>query len=73
MQKNIMIRNGHVIDPANQIDGIRDVYISNGRIVTEADIQNVDLKFDAAGKYVFPGLIDYHAHVFPNSTEIGPP
>jgi len=71
MQRNIVIRNGHVIDPANQIDGIRDVYVSNGRIVSEADMPSIDLEFDATGKYVFPGLIDYHAHVFPNSTEIG--
>lgn len=71
MQRNIVVRNGHVIDPANQIDGIRDVYISNGRIVAESDMQNIDLEFNADGKYVFPGLIDYHAHVFPNSTEIG--
>lgn len=71
MQRTIVIRNGHVIDPANKIDTIADVYVSNGRIVTEADAKSIDLEFDAAGKYVFPGLIDYHAHVFPNSTEIG--
>jgi len=71
MQRNIVIRNGHVVDPANHVDRTADVFVSNGRIVAEKDMGQIDLEFDAAGKYVFPGLIDYHAHVFPNSTEIG--
>lgn len=71
MLKNMIIRNGHVIDPVNNIDAIADVYISQGRIVEAGDFVHADLEFDATGKYVFPGLIDNHAHVFPKATEIG--
>ena len=68
MQRNIVITGGHVIDPANGVDEIRDVHIEAGKIV---DRTEAELTIDASGKYVFPGLIDYHAHVFPGSTEIG--
>lgn len=71
MKQNILIKNGHVIDPYNAVDSIRDLYISEGKIVSKSAIANVDVIIDASQKYVFPGLIDYHAHVFPKSTEIG--
>jgi len=71
MLKNIIIRNGHVIDPANNIDDIADIYVSQGRIVDRNAFDKADIEFDATHKYVFPGLIDNHAHVFPKSTEIG--
>jgi dihydroorotase len=31
--RNLLIRNGHVIDPKNGIDGVMDVAISNGRLL----------------------------------------
>lgn len=71
MKKNIVILNGHVIDPANNIDRMSDVFISDGNIVGGFSLKNADIVIDASGKYVFPGLIDYHAHVFPKSTDIG--
>lgn len=71
MRLNVLIKNGHVIDPACNVDGVKNIMVSNGYIIDEnADIKP-DIVFDAAGKYVFPGLIDYHAHVFPKNTEIG--
>ena len=71
MQKNIVLRNGHVIDPADKTDAVVDVFIKDGKITTSSEIGKIDMELDATGKYVFPGLIDYHAHVFANSTEIG--
>lgn len=70
MKFNILIQNGHVIDPANNIDTLKDIMVSNGYIVNSNSMQP-DLVIDAAGKYVFPGLIDYHAHVFSKGTELG--
>ncbi len=70
MRINILIKNGHVIDPANKVDEIKNVVISNGFIVEENSIQP-DIILDAKGKYIFPGLIDYHAHIAVKSTELG--
>jgi len=71
MKKNISIKNGHIIDPANHRNEISDIYIHYGRIVSEKDCPNPEIIIDATGKYVFPGLIDYHTHVFENSTDLG--
>jgi dihydroorotase len=62
-----IIKGGHVIDPKNNIDGIMDVAINDGKIALVA--KNIDAKagkqvIDAKDMYVTPGLIDMHVHVF---------
>lgn len=63
----LLIKNGHVIDPKNGIDEVRDLYIVDGVIETvgEAgtalDVTGADI-IDAAGKIVAPGLVDLHVH-----------
>ena len=64
---SIVIKDGHVIDPKNNIDGVMDVAISNGKIVQIG--KNIDPKkavqvVNAKGMYVTPGLIDIHSHNF---------
>ena len=64
---SIVIKDGHVIDPKNNIDGIMDVAITDGRIVQVG--RNIDAKkgvqvVNAKGFYVTPGLIDIHSHNF---------
>lgn len=70
----IVIRGGRVLDPASGLDGIRDVWIDDGKIkaVTEPgrlwdEIEQQDgarlQVIDAAGCYVMPGLIDLHVHL----------
>jgi dihydroorotase len=66
-QYDLLIKNGHVIDPKNNIDTIKDIAIANGKIIKVAnDISAVQSKktIDAVGLYVVPGLIDIHTHVF---------
>lgn len=66
-QVDLLIRNGHVIDPRNGIDGVRDVAIADGKIVrvgTNLSAEGVEQVIDATGLYVTPGLIDMHGHVF---------
>ncbi|GAA4413140.1 amidohydrolase/deacetylase family metallohydrolase [Nibrella viscosa] len=63
----IVIKGGHIIDPKNNIDGVMDIAINDGRIVQVA--RNIDAKravqvVNAKGLYVTPGLIDMHTHVF---------
>lgn len=63
----IVIQGGHVIDPKNNIDGLFDVAISDGKIVRVAkhiDTSQAVQVVNAKGLYVTPGLIDLHAHVF---------
>ena len=64
---DILVKNGHVFDPKNNIDGIMDVAIADGKIAEVAkDIGEGTAKkiIDATGLYVCPGLIDIHTHVF---------
>ena len=63
-EKNLLIKGGRVIDPANKINDIADVLISDGKISAvgsniETQTENI---YDAAGKIVTPGLIDMHVH-----------
>jgi dihydroorotase len=63
MAKNILIKNGRVIDPANKIDRKCDVLILDGKIAEVGKVESkADLTLDAAGKLVLPGLIDIHVH-----------
>jgi len=69
-QYDLLIKNGHVIDPKNSIDEIKDIAIANGKIAkVNIDIPSAQSKktIDAAGFYVVPGLIDIHTHVFVGS------
>ncbi|MCK4751129.1 MAG: amidohydrolase/deacetylase family metallohydrolase, partial [Bacteroidales bacterium] len=64
---DLLIKNGHLIDPKNHIDQLMDIAISEGK-VAEVSVQIASEKaesiIDATGLYVVPGLIDMHAHVF---------
>src|SRR5659263_279175 len=64
---SIVIKGGHLIDPKNNIDGVMDLAINDGKVAVIA--KNIDPKegkqvVDASGLYITPGLIDIHAHLF---------
>ena len=64
---DLLLKGGHVLDPANGIDGRADVAISGNRIAAVApDISPADARRVLAvnGFYVTPGLIDLHTHVY---------
>ena len=65
---DFLIKGGHVVDPKNGVDAVRDVAIKDGRIAAVAvDIpaSSALKSVDASGLHVTPGLIDIHVHVFP--------
>jgi len=63
--EGVLIRNGHIIDPANSIDEVGDVLIVDGKIAKVGknlaeDANNI---VDATDLTVMPGLIDMHVHL----------
>ncbi|MGR4869079.1 dihydroorotase [Variovorax sp. LARHSF232] len=64
--KNILIKNGRVIDPATGFDEKADIAIANGNIVALKDIPadfNAAQTIDAQGCIVMPGLVDLAARL----------
>ena len=66
-QYDLLLKNGALIDPANDIDAPMDLAISGDRIAAVApDIPSslAAQTIDVAGLLVTPGLIDIHVHVY---------
>ena len=66
--RKLAITGGRVIDPAQGIDRVADVLISNGTIVciAESSSDNVHDGYeviDASGMIVSPGFVDLHTHL----------
>jgi dihydroorotase len=55
------IRNGRVIDPASGRDAVGDVFVAEGKVVTE--LNKPDKTIDAKGLVVCPGFIDLSARL----------
>ena len=75
-QYDLLLQGGHVIDAKNNISGVRDVAIRDGKIAagrcayrpgaTAFKVVNV------TGLYVTPGMVDIHVHVYAGTGERGP-
>jgi dihydroorotase len=62
----ISIRNGHIIDPANDLDQVSDLFIEDDKIVsigTQPDGFSDDETIDASGHWILPGLVDLGARL----------
>ena len=71
---DLRIDNAHVYDPMRGIDkmaSIGIVYPNIAEVFEPAEMAEKKIRIcahnvlDAKGKYVVPGLIDYHSHIFP--------
>lgn len=63
---NIHIQGGRLIDPRNNIDAVRDLYITAGKIVAVGAAPagfDPNRTIDASGKIVCPGLVDLSARL----------
>jgi len=60
-----LVRGGRVVDPAQRIDALRDVFIDDGVIVEIGERLAADgaRVVDATGAIVAPGFIDMHVHL----------
>jgi dihydroorotase len=73
---DLVIKGGEVLDPSQKLRAKRDVGIRNAVIAAlEPEIPDARAKqtLDAKGKLVLPGLVDMHAHVYPQVSALGLP
>ena len=61
---NLLITNGRVVDPSQDLDSRLDVLIEGGSIVEVGKKLDADVpRFDGSGLVVVPGFIDLHTHL----------
>lgn len=74
MRYDLVLKGGHLVDPAAGVDARRDVAFSAGRVAavdatipaeTGREVVNV------AGACIAPGLVDLHAHAFIAGHDLG--
>ncbi|MDR1317915.1 MAG: metallo-dependent hydrolase [Spirochaetales bacterium] len=70
MKLDLLIRNAHVVDPSQNIDKPMDIGVHSGIIVPAGPADESPRTVDAHGFYVFPGLIDFHTHIFHTGSAI---
>ena len=73
---DLIIKGGEVLDPSQNLRARRDIGIQNAVIAELASDIPPDRgarMIDAKGKLVTPGLVDLHAHVYPQGSAIGLP
>ncbi len=73
---DLVIKGGEVLDPSQKLRGKRDIGIRFGIVeAVDADIpaERALRVINANGKLLTPGLVDFHAHVFPYGSAIGIP
>jgi dihydroorotase len=70
--RDLLILGARVVDPAGGTDGLHDVLVQDGRIAAVAAPGELaglasalprEMRFDAAGMVLAPGLIDIHVHL----------
>jgi dihydroorotase len=64
----LVIRGGHLIDPAAGVDGLKDILLKDGRVAEIASPGKLKLAngaevLDGTGLTVAPGLVDIHVHL----------
>lgn len=66
--KALVIRGGHLIDPAAGVDALKDIFLKDGHVAEIASpgklkSANGADTLDAKGLYLAPGLVDIHVHL----------
>lgn len=61
----LLLRNGRIIDPSQNLDAVADLWLKDGRILGHGPHPGLgtDRVLDCTGMIVSPGLIDMHVHL----------
>ncbi|MDH5485827.1 MAG: dihydroorotase [Gammaproteobacteria bacterium] len=62
----LIIKNGRVIDPANKLDKVTDIYVANGIIIGFDNAPKgfkAEQTIDASNHWVIPGIVDLRARL----------
>jgi len=61
----LLIKNGHVVDPVNNINEVQDVLVKDAKIskVAKGINEKANRTIDAQGKIIMPGIVDMHVHL----------
>jgi dihydroorotase len=70
MAHDLVLKGGHVIDPASGHDGPADVAFADGRLAAVGPDLEGRETHDVSGCLVTPGLIDLHTHVYWGATSL---
>ena len=71
---DLLLTGGHLIDPSQKIDGIKDVGFKDGRVVEvndKLDHALAEKVYNISDNIITPGLIDLHTHIYWGGTSIG--
>lgn len=62
----LILKNAHVIDPSQNLEGVMDVAIRDNKIaeIGQCEAGDSDRVLDLTGQYLSPGWIDIHVHVY---------
>ena len=66
MKQTLLIKNGRIMDPANQLDQIGDLYIADGHILAIGESPSgfePQQTIDAVNHWVIPGIVDLSARL----------
>jgi len=64
---DLLLQGGHLIDPKNGTDDVKDLAIRNGVIAAVGDRIDPERSgsvIDVSGMYVTPGILDIHTHLY---------
>jgi dihydroorotase len=71
MTYDLVLKNGRVVDPSQNLDKVTDVAFADGKVAAIGENLTARETRDVAGRIVTPGLIDLHTHVYWGGTSLG--